>query len=110
MSLRASFLLKADKRQDRKSTCLPDQDAGDDDDNVDDDGDAACFAWQFSCLAAKKDNGIKSSKMKRKRQIMLRDLNWISRRVCGSLCGRYIAADTVAGREAVALHSLPMPE
>lgn len=106
MSLRASFLLKGDKRQDRKSTCLPDQDAGD----HDDDGDAACFAWQFSCLAAKKDNGIKSSKMKRKRQIMLRDLNWISRRVCGSLCGRYTGADTVAGREAVALHSLPVPE
>lgn len=103
MSLRASFLLKGDKRQDRKSTCLPDQDAADD-------GDAACFAWQFSCLAAKKDNGIKSSKMKRKRQIMLRDLNWISRRVCGSLCGRYTGADTVAGREAVALHSLPVPE
>lgn len=79
MSLRASFLLKADKRQGRKWSCLPDQD----------DGDAACLAWQFSCLAAKKDNGIKSSKMKRKRQIMLRDLNWISRRVCGSLCGRY---------------------
>lgn len=106
MSLRASFLLKGDKRQDRKSTCLPDQDAGDDDD----DGDAACFAWQYSCLAAKKDNGIKSSKMKRKRQIMLRDLNWISRRVCGSLCVRYTGAYTVAGREAVALHSLPVPE
>lgn len=104
MSLRASFLLKADKRQDRKSTCLPDQDD-------DDDGDAACLAWQFSCLAAKKDNGIKSSKMKRKRQIMLRDLNWISRRVCGSLCvGVTTGADTVAGREAVALHSLPVPE
>lgn len=80
MSLLASFLLKADKRQDRKSTCLPDQDQ-----DVGD-GVASCFAWPFSCLAAKKDNGIKSSKMKRKRQIMLRDLNWISRRVCGSLC------------------------
>lgn len=44
MSLLASFLLKADKRQDRKSTCLPDQDANDDDD---DDGVASCFAWQF---------------------------------------------------------------
>jgi len=29
-----------------------------------------------------RDNGMKSSKMKRKRQIMLRDLNWISRHVC----------------------------
>lgn len=82
MSLLASFLLKADKRQDRKSTCLPDQDQ----DVGDGDGVASCFAWPFSCLPAKKDNGIKSSKMKRKRQIMLRDLNWISRRVCGSLC------------------------
>lgn len=38
---------------------------------------------------ARKDNGIKSSKMKRKRQIMLRDLNWIRRRVW--LCGCQLA-------------------
>lgn len=40
---------------------------------------------------ARKDNGIKSSKMKRKRQIMLRDLNWIRQHVCVCVLGCELA-------------------